>query len=282
MPDVPAIACERMSVFHGKTPGVVDLDLTVHQGEVFGFLGPNGAGKTTTIRTFLDLLRPDSGSVRVLGCDVRDRSGAARARIGYLPGDLALFAGERGDAVLDLFGRLQRRPSNRRREILDRLGFPQDALRRKCRTYSTGMRQMIGIAATFQHDPELLILDEPTTGLDPIVRDAFLDLVRDARAAGKTVFLSSHILSEVADVADRVGLIANARLRVVDTVSNLRRKWPRRVRVHMADGSVRESRDVRPIRELLASLGDTDVADLEITPAGLDDVFRAVINGETP
>src|SRR5207247_624173 len=145
-----------------------------------------------------------------------------------------------GREILDLFARLLGRAPVRRAEILGALGFPEEALGRRARTYSTGMRQMIGIALAFQHDPEVLILDEPTTGLDPLVRSAFLDLVRGARSRGATVFLSSHVLDEVDKVADRIGLIARAKLRLVDTVDDLRKSWPRRVRVRLRDGSTRE------------------------------------------
>jgi ABC-2 type transport system ATP-binding protein len=246
-------------------------------GQVFGFLGPNGAGKTTTIRLFLDLLRPDRGRATILGHEVRAGGGALRSRIGYLPGDLALFPRVTGTEVLDLFARLQRRPPARRAEVLDALGFPAEALRRRTRTYSTGMRQMIGIAIAFQHDPELLILDEPTTGLDPLVRSSFLDLVRGARARGATVFLSSHVLDEVDKVADRIGLIARAKLRLVEGVAHLRRRWPRRVRVRLHDGTEREWETRSAAMPLLDELRALDPAEVEIARAALDEVFRSIV-----
>jgi ABC-2 type transport system ATP-binding protein len=272
-----AIRCEGLTRFHGTTPGILDLDLSVPRGQVFGFLGPNGAGKTTTIRLLLDLLRPDRGRATVLGEDVRAGGGALRARIGYLPGDLALFPRVTGAEVLDLFARLQRRAPVRRAEVLEALDFPAEALRRRARTWSTGMRQMIGIAIAFQHDPELLILDEPTTGLDPLVRSAFLDLVRGASARGATVFLSSHVLDEVDKVADRVGLIARAKLRLVEDVDELRRRWPRRVRVRLRDGTEREWGTAEAATPLLDELRALDPADVEIARAALDDVFRAIV-----
>jgi ABC-2 type transport system ATP-binding protein len=272
-----AIRCEGLTRYHGATPGVVDLDLEVPRGEVFGFLGPNGAGKTTTIRLLLDLLRPDRGRAVVLGSEVRAGGPALRARIGYLPGDLALFPRSTGREILDFFARLQWRAPVLRDGVLAALGFPESALDRRSRTYSTGMRQMIGIAIAFQHAPELLVLDEPTTGLDPLVRDAFLGLVADARARGATVFLSSHVLAEVDRVADRVGLVAGARLRLVEAVSEVRRKWPRRVWVRSRDGVEHAFDSDEPVAALLGRISALDPEDVEVRRAGLDSVFRSVV-----
>src|SRR5882672_8554726 len=176
-----AIETKGLTFRYAGGVGVSDVDLTVERGEIFGFLGPNGAGKTTTIRMLLDLLRPDRGEARLLGTAVRAGGGELRRRIGFLPGDLALPAGLTGRQALELFAELARRPAVRRDEVLDRIGFPRAALERRVKTYSTGMRQAIGLDCALQHAPELLILDEPTTGLDPLVRDAVLGLLRDAR-----------------------------------------------------------------------------------------------------
>jgi ABC-2 type transport system ATP-binding protein len=273
-----AIQCEGLTRFHGGTPGVVDLDLRVPRGAVFGFLGPNGAGKTTTIRLLLDLLRPDRGVVRVLGEEVRGGGAGLRARIGYLPGDLALLPRATGLQVLEFFASLQGRRPVARDGVLEALGFPLPALGRRTRTYSTGMRQMIGIAIAFQHAPELLILDEPTTGLDPLVREAFLGLVRSARSRGATVFLSSHVLDEVDRVADRVGLIAGARLRIEESVDELRRTWPRQVWVRFKDGSERTFESDAGVAPLLDEIRALDPADLEVRRAGLDQVFRKAVS----
>ena len=224
----------------------MDLDLSVPRGEVFGFLGPNGAGKTTTIRLLLDLLRPDRGRAVVLGEEVRKGGAALRARIGLPAGrPRSLSARHRGRDPRFLLAACRGGRPVRRDEVLAALGFPAAALARAGpKTYSTGMRQMIGITIAFQHDPELLILDEPTTGLDPLVRGAFLDLLRAARARGATVFLSSHVLDEVDRVADRVGLIANAKLRLVEGVAELRRRWPRQ-RPRAPEGRLRARRSRR-------------------------------------
>jgi ABC-2 type transport system ATP-binding protein len=273
-----AIRCEGLTRYHGGTPGVVDLDMQVPRGEVFGFLGPNGAGKTTTIRLFLDLLRPDRGRAVVLGHEVANGAAKLRSRIGYLPGDLALFPRATGLETLDFFSDLQARSPVARESVLGALGFPLSALARKSRTYSTGMRQMIGLAIAFQHAPELLILDEPTTGLDPLVRDAFLNLVRGARDRGATVFLSSHVLDEVDRVADRVGLIAESRLRMVSSMRELREKWPRQVWVRSKDGGERTFESDGAIGALLEELRALDPEDIQIRRAGLDHVFRKIVN----
>ncbi len=279
-----AIETRALSIDYGANggrAGVFDLELAVAHGEVFGFLGPNGAGKTTTIRMLLDLLRPDSGEARVLGVPARAGGGDLRRRIGYLPGDLALFGTLSGHATLDLFTQLVDRPPVRRDEALDRLGFPRHALARKVKSYSTGMRQMIGITLALQHEPELLILDEPTTGLDPLVRDAFLALVRECRVRGQTVFLSSHVLDEVERCADRVGIICGGRLHEVARVDDLEHRKQRVVTLRFADGR-RESfeSDELPaalLARVTALRGDAALVDVEIRPLGLDAIFRRVV-----
>ena len=278
----PAIETRGLSVRFGDVPGILDLDLEVGVGEVYGFLGPNGAGKSTTIRLLLDLLRPDSGEARVFGTEVRTGGARLRADIGFLPGDLALFPFLNGFQTLRFLEGLSGRRATLRNEVLERLHFPTDALRRPVRTYSTGMRQKIGLVAAFQHDPRLLILDEPTTGLDPIVRDAFLELVNDRRVAGRTVFLSSHVLDEIDRCADRVGLIADARLRMESTVSELRESRPRTVVLRYADGR-RESRQHHgEPNALLDEIHREGLVDVEVRPASLDEVFRSVVGGDGP
>lgn len=275
--EASAILCRGLTALHAPGVGVADLDLFVRRGEVFGFLGPNGAGKTTTIRLLLDLLRPERGTAELLGVEVRTGGPELRRRIGFLPGDLALFPGTTGRGTLELFSALQGRPPVLRDEALRRLGFPAAALDRPTRTYSTGMRQMIGLVVAFQHDPELLILDEPTTGLDPVVREAFLSLVRDARDRGRTVFLSSHILDEVERTADRVGLIAGSKLRLVASLDDLRRRAPRLVTVVRKNGVTERFEHAGPVGPLLHALASEVVVDVRIEPASLDSVFRAAI-----
>jgi ABC-2 type transport system ATP-binding protein len=276
----PAVSCRDLTASYGQDVGVFDLSFDVARGEVFGFLGRNGAGKSTTIRLLLDLLRPDRGSVAIFGAEVRAGNPAARARLGYLPGDLSLYGSLGGAATLDLFANLRGVAPTRRDDVLDRLSFPRAALSRPTRTYSTGMRQAIGLTLAFQHDPDLLVLDEPTTGLDPRAREGFLDLVRDARARGKTVFLSSHVLDEVERVADRVGLIARGRLRLTATLDELRARLPRRVVVARRDGTTETFDHKGPVGPLFARLAKEDPADATVTAAPLDVVFREFMGGD--
>ena len=288
----PAIQTRELTLRYASgagastTAGISAIDLEVARGEVFGFLGKNGAGKTTTIRVLLDLLRPDHGRAALLGLDVRTGGGALRGRIGYLPGDLALPAGLSGQQALDLFAQLQRRPPTARDDVLDRLGFPREALRRSVRGYSTGMRQMLGLAVAWQHEPELLILDEPTGGLDPVVRDAFLTLVRDSRARGQTVFLSSHVLDEVERCVDRVAIIHQGRLRHVGSVAELKSRASRSATLRWGDGTTTAiTGDASPssVETLLARAAAAAAArpgelrDIELGAPGLDELFRAVI-----
>lgn len=212
----PAITASGLTKYYGDAPGIIDLDLDIAEGEVFGFLGPNGSGKSTTIRTLLNFLYPTRGSGTVLGLDIVKDSVEIRRRTGYLPGDLALYETMTAREFLLYFSNLRRMDTRARvAELADRFELELD---RKISDYSTGNRQKIGIVNAFMHDPELLILDEPSAGLDPLMQQEFQGLINETRAGGRTVFLSSHILSEVDRVADRVGIVRESRLIAVDTV----------------------------------------------------------------
>jgi len=202
-----------------------DLTLTVQRGEIFGYLGPNGAGKTTTIRLMLDFVRPTSGSVHVLGMDVSTQSVAVRREVGFLPGELALWDHMTGHETLHYMADL--RPGADiayAYKLAERLSLNLD---QHAREYSTGNKRKLGIIQAMMHRPDLLILDEPTTGLDPLVRRTFNDLLREARDRGQTVFISSHILSEVEAVCDRVGVLKDGRLQRVAYVSELKNNLTR-------------------------------------------------------
>ncbi len=214
------IETEALTKFYGRQRGIEELSLSVGPGEVFGFLGPNGAGKTTTIRLLMDLIRPPSGSIRVLGYDLRRDAVQARRRIGYLPGDLELYRDMSGKELLAFFASL--RPGadlGHARELADRLDLD---LSRHVHDLSKGNRQKLGVVQAFMHRPELLILDEPSSGLDPLVQREFHALIREVARAGGTVFFSSHVLDEVERVADRVGIILEGHLAVVDGVPALK------------------------------------------------------------
>ncbi|XTZ15362.1 ABC transporter ATP-binding protein [Micromonospora echinospora] len=215
-----AIEVEKLTKTYGHRRGLVNLDLSVTEGEVFGYLGPNGAGKSTTIRVLLDLVRPTSGRALLFGRDPRRDAVALHRRIGYLAGDFVVNPRQRVGECLaflaDLRGGV---PKARIGELAGRLELDLTA---RIKTLSKGNRQKVGLVQAFMHRPDLLILDEPTSGLDPLAQQTFLDLVREARADGQTVFMSSHIMSEVEAVADRVGIIRDGHLVALDTVARLR------------------------------------------------------------
>jgi ABC-2 type transport system ATP-binding protein len=214
------IQTEKLTKFYGTHRGVVDVDLEVSEGEIFGFLGPNGAGKTTTIRTLLDLIRPTSGRALVFGIESRADPVAIHRRIGYIPGEFTLYDRLTGGQTIEYFANLRGGVDRAYQSSLI-ARFEIDP-KRRYRELSKGNKQKIGLVIALQHQPELLILDEPTSGLDPLVQQSFYELVREARTAGRTVFLSSHILSEVERTCDRVAIIREGKLVKVDRVEALR------------------------------------------------------------
>jgi len=214
------IKTEKLTKNYGSHRGVIDVDLEVHKGEVFGFLGPNGAGKTTTIRILLDLIRPTSGKAFVFGIESSADPVAIHRRVGYLPGEFALYDRLTGGQTLEYFGNLRGGVDKAyQAQLIER--FDLDPSRRY-REYSKGNKQKVGLVVALQHKPELLMLDEPTAGLDPLVQQTFFALLREQVGDGATVFLSSHILSEVERSCDRVAIIREGRLVRVDRVDALR------------------------------------------------------------
>ncbi|MFP4115147.1 MAG: ABC transporter ATP-binding protein [Spirochaetales bacterium] len=228
--DQHAIETHDLTVHYGRHRGIRDVNLTVSKGEVFGFLGPNGAGKTTTQRVLLDVIRPTSGSATVFGLDSRTQGREVRKRVGYLPGDLSLYETMTARDYLKTMASLETRIVDRGylRALCDRLGLDPT---RKISEYSRGNRQKVGIVSAFMSRPDLLILDEPTTGLDPLVQRTVLDLVREAKSEGRTVFFSSHILQEVQSVCDRVGIIRAGELVETEGVEALTGRRFTRLRV---------------------------------------------------
>jgi ABC-2 type transport system ATP-binding protein len=230
----PAIATRGLTKDYGQGRGLFGLDLDVRRGEILGFLGPNGAGKSTTMRLLLDQIRPTAGRATVLGLDARADSLAVRRRVGYLPGDFALYPKLTGRAVLDHFAALRGGVDPRVRDALAERFEAQ--LDRPVRDLSTGNRQKLGLIQAFMHEPELLVLDEPIAGLDPLVQQRFHALLHEVAATGRTVFLSSHTLSEVERVAARVAILRRGRLVVVDTLDGLRAVAVRRLEVEVGGG----------------------------------------------
>jgi ABC-2 type transport system ATP-binding protein len=235
----------------GEVAALESLDLEVPRGVVLGYLGPNGAGKTTTIRLLAGLLRPTRGSAQVLGHDTVAAADLVQAGIGYLPGDFVAYPDLTAAQYLEFLGGLRGGVARERVELLaKRLELD---LHRRIGTLSHGNRQKVGLVQAFMHDPELLILDEPTAGLDPLMQREFLRMVREARDAGRTVFLSSHIMSEVQAVADLVAILRRGRLVVIESIEELARRSLRRVELTFATNVPRaELERVEGIRELHA------------------------------
>jgi ABC-type multidrug transport system ATPase subunit len=216
----PVIRTEQLTKSYGSHRGIIDIDLQVEEGEAFGFLGPNGAGKTTTIRTLLDHIRPTSGRATIFGIDTTADPIAIHRRLGYLPGEFALYDKLTGGQTIEYFANLRGGVDKAYQQgLIDRLDLDAS---RKFKEYSKGNKQKVGLVVALQHRPDLLLLDEPTSGLDPLVQQTFYEVIREAKAEGRTVFLSSHILSEVEKTADRVAIIRDGRLVKVDRVEALR------------------------------------------------------------
>jgi len=289
----PAVLTHGLTKRFGRLVAVKGLDLAVEPGQVFGFLGLNGAGKTTTIRLLLDLLRPDAGHASILGHECRTGGIAARALVGYMPGEPGFYRDMTGRQVLGVLARLSARAVREawRRELLERLAFRDADLDRRIREYSSGMKRKLAIVSAFQADAPLLILDEPTEGLDPLMQEAFYTLLASVRERGTTVFLSSHVLSEVDRVCDRIGVLRTGELVLEAPVGEVRRMAPRLVRVVFRepvapppDGwpayievvgssptqwSLRAHGSVGPVVESLAGL---PVVDLDVREPRLEDV----------
>ena len=264
-----AIETEKLTKSYGrKARGIEAVDLAVEEGEVFGFLGPNGAGKTTTVRTLLGFLRPTSGRGEVFGLDIGKDSVEVRARVGNLPGEFALEDKMTGDGLLRFFARLRGvKDLGYARELAERLGAE---LHRPMRRLSRGNKQKIGLVQAMFHRPPLLILDEPTGGLDPLVQEEFLDIIEEVKAEGRTVFFSSHNLAEVERVCDRVGIIRGGRLVAVETTDTLIDKSFRHVVLTFA-----EDVDPRPF-EALSGVKDLRVAGNRLAFTLYDDLDEMV------
>jgi ABC-2 type transport system ATP-binding protein len=281
---------------------VKDLTLEVARGEVFGFLGLNGAGKTTTIRILLDLLRPSAGRASVMALDCQSKGLEVRSLIGYLPGELGLYRDMTGRALLDFLGSLGSRPvvESYREDLLRRLDLSGSELKKKLREYSTGMKRKLGLIQAFQGDPSLLVLDEPTEGLDPLMQESFYDLLFEVKRRGRTVFMSSHVLSEVGRVCDRIGLLRKGELVLLSSVEAVRKLAPRRVRVRfesdvgpLTGGLPSECEMVElqnrlwslrvlgPLGWLIERLSGLPIQDIEIDEPRLEDVLTEYYRDES-
>jgi len=214
---------------YGDVVGIKDLDLDVHEGEILGFLGPNGAGKTTTIRTCLGLLQKTSGDVKIFGLDSHEDSIEIRRRTGYLPGDFGMYPDLKVKTILSyLLSQSGVSDESRMKELSERLELD---INRKYGNLSKGNKQKVGLVQAFMADQDLIIMDEPTSGLDPLMQQKCYELLREEKAKGKTIFMSSHILAEVEEVCDRVAIIRNAELQVVEEIGSLKEKMGKKLEI---------------------------------------------------
>ncbi|MDO5344794.1 MAG: ABC transporter ATP-binding protein [Lachnospiraceae bacterium] len=280
-----AIQIEELTKYYGKARGIIDLSLTVREGEFFGFIGPNGAGKSTTIRTLLGLIRPTSGQVKILGRDISKDKNKILAEIGYLPSETVFYPGMRVKDILRLSARLRKQDCQAEAQMLcDRL---QLDVNKKAEELSFGNRKKAGIVAALQHKPRLLILDEPTSGLDPLMQREFFAILRERNEQGTAVFLSSHVLSEVQNNCTRAAIIREGRMIACGNVEALARTNARRITIHgqaELDGleGVRDRKEEAgavsflysgDIRLLLGKLARGNITDLSVTEPKLEEIF---------
>ena len=291
------IATQGLTKHYGSVKALVDLTLDIRAGEIFGFLGPNGAGKSTLIRTLLGFLHPTQGSATVLGLDIVADSVEIRRRTGYLPGGIALYDSLSGADALEYLADLQGQGSEMRDELCERLQLSSSVLRRRVRDYSRGMRQKIGVIQALQHDPELAILDEPTEGLDPLMQHAFYALMDDQRAKGRTIFFSSHVLSEVERICDRVAIIRSGHLMALQDVDELLARRKRTVQLRWrgvapdldgvpgladikVDGNRMSATLLGDVSGFVRAIASPSLEDLLIEPARLEDAFLEYYAGD--
>lgn len=289
------IETRQLTVYYGKQRGIQAVNLSVGQGEIFGFLGPNGAGKTTTQRALLDVIHPTSGSAMIFGLDCQKDGVAIRKRVGYLPGELHLYPGMKALDYLNMLASLREKAVDPafRRQLFERLEFDPS---RKIKEYSRGNKQKIGVIAAFMNRPDLLILDEPTSGLDPLMQQAVMDLVLEVKQDGRTVFFSSHILPEVQAICDRVGIIRAGELIKTERVETLMKAQFKRLHLTLrqkppADafalpGVTETGRDGRTVMleirdgldAVIQSALTYGIEDIESPPVTLEEIFLSYYN----
>ncbi len=288
-----AVKINNVSVSFGPKRALDAVDISITTGELYGLLGPNGAGKSTLFRVLTGLLRPDGGSVRILGTDMLSDRISVQAQFAYLPGDVRLYGHLSGQENLDFLGSLHKLKPTRQREILERFKFDKADLGRKVKHYSSGMRQKIAIASVFQHDVPIYILDEPTTGLDPLMQSEFAQLLDEERQRGKTILISSHTLSEVERVCRRVGIIRSGKIVYDGSLDDLRETLARKLDVVFASDVAHSTweglrgfnevsgTDRRHIvtftgdpKPFLKAVSNLPVEDISIENASLEEAFK--------
>lgn len=279
------IELDSLTKYYGEIRGIENLSFEVEEGEIFGYLGPNGAGKTTTIRTLLGFLKPTSGRARVLGRDIGKEIVEIKQEVGYIPGDLSLYGNLTGKEFLDYFASLRSSNSSMLDDLLDTFEVP---LERKIEGFSRGMKQKLAIVQAFMHDPKLVIMDEPTAGLDPLMQQKLYEFLEQEKEKGKTLFFSSHILSEVDKICDRVGIIREGRLVALEGIESLKSKRGKVVRVKIEgdpekfdgpedtkieDGGWIQFIVREDINYWIEKLSKFNVLDLEVQNFSLEDIF---------
>ena len=287
-----AIETFELTKYYGQTRGMVEVTLSVDEGEIFGFIGPNGAGKSTLIRTLLGLLKPTSGSAKIFGRDIEEGKIDNLREIGYLPAETSFYRGMRVKDLLKFSADMRGVDCT---EEADRLCKRLDLdPERRISKLSYGNRKKVGIVCALQHKPRLAILDEPTGGLDPFMQKEFFEILKERQREGATVFLSSHVLSEIKRYCDRAAIIREGRILLLDSVANLAHTGVKRVSVRglsvlpMLDGisGVKTEQDQtsflysKDVRELLSALADSDVTDVNISDPELDEVLMAYYEKE--
>jgi len=285
------VEIESLQKRFGALTAVTDVSLTLASGESFGYLGPNGSGKTTTIRCMLGFIRPSDGTIRVFGLDVTTHRTEILARVGYLPGEFGLWPSMTGADVLTYLADLSPAPPVRREDLCDRFELSRADLDRQVRFYSRGMKQKIGLIQAFQHAPELVVLDEPTEGLDPVMQERFVSLLAEHRADGGTTFMSSHILSEVELATDRVGVVRNGQIVKIGAAGDLTGERVRHCTLTLKDAAPPDLLDVPGVSQirtegghlrfefrgdmesLMRRLGNVAIQEFLVEPASLSDAF---------
>jgi ABC-2 type transport system ATP-binding protein len=296
---IPAINVHKVSKSFGPNKVLSNISVALGEGELFGVLGPNGAGKTTLFRVINGLLNPNKGYVRVLGYDVATDRIAVQQQIGYIPGDVRLYGNISGQDNLEFFGALHSLPPVRRREMIERFRLTGADLQRKVRSYSSGMRQKVAIIATFQHDPPVYILDEPTEGLDPLMQAEFAQLLDEELGRGKSILISSHTLSEVERICKRVAFIKKGDIVFSGSLDTLRKSALRQLDVVFTKAvkpNWSKFREVETVsgtprhhivtfqgspKRLLSVLAELPVEDVNLASASLEQAFKSFYEEES-
>ncbi len=285
------IETKNLTKYYGKIKGVEDLTFTVKKGEIFGFLGPNGAGKTTTIRTLLGYLHPTKGEAFIFGKNINENIVEIKTNVGYIPGDLNLYGHLTGKQFLDYFASLRSRDMTLLGDLLEIFEVP---LERKIKGYSKGMKQKLGIIQAFMDDPTLVIMDEPTSSLDPLLQQKFYEFLNKQKKKGKTMFFSSHVLSEVDKICDRVGIIRDGRLVALEDVESLKRKRGKKIKLKLKEKmeAFKGPKDMKikdgwiefialdDIDHWIKKFAEYTVLDLEINEFSMEDIFIHYYEGE--